>query len=178
LASLEKQEYNLPLRSGTVMNKVTHCGNIREDRARHCASDQGDTLPGCKSTCESSLSGAVRGPLGGMGPASHFARGNNVGSSFRQRAIDVSEGRLQQAKEKNARILGVQFVCGDAPYDLQFQSNSFDLVYCRSAAIPEGKGEVQCRNGASLQDGGPFWCRTLDGQLCGTTGRRLRSTNA
>src|SRR5207244_9790621 len=54
----------------------------------------------------------------------------SLNSSIKATCIDVSEGRLQQARKKNRENSRVIFVCGDAQ-SMEFRSNSFDLVYCR-----------------------------------------------
>ncbi len=66
----------------------------------------------------------------GCGPGVILGAVTNLDSSIRATGIDVSEGRLQQAKEKNRENSRLRFVRGDAQ-SMEFQSNSFDLVYCR-----------------------------------------------
>src|SRR5882757_2207488 len=66
----------------------------------------------------------------GCGPGVILRAVANLDSSIRATGIDISGNRLQQASEKNHENPRVQFVRGDAQ-SLEFQSNSFDLVYCR-----------------------------------------------
>src|SRR5438309_11025801 len=66
----------------------------------------------------------------GCGPGVILRAVTDLDSSIRATGVDVSEGRLRQAREKNRENSRVTFVCGDAQ-SMEFQSNSFDLVYCR-----------------------------------------------
>ncbi len=94
----------------------------------------------------------------GCGPA-------DLDSSIRATGIDVSEGRLQQAKEKNRENSRVQFVCGDAQ-SMEFQSNSFDLVYCRMLLqYLKEKERAVSEMARVCKPGGTVLLQDLDGQL-------------
>src|SRR6266404_4070289 len=66
----------------------------------------------------------------GCGPGVILRTVANLDLSIRATGIDISGERLEQARERNRDNPRVQFVCGDAQ-SMEFQSNSFDLVYCR-----------------------------------------------
>jgi ubiquinone/menaquinone biosynthesis C-methylase UbiE len=66
----------------------------------------------------------------GCGPGVILRSVTNLDSTIRATGLDISADRLRQAKEKNRGNSCLQFVCGDAQ-SMEFQSNSFDLVYCR-----------------------------------------------
>jgi SAM-dependent methyltransferase len=79
--------------------------------------------------------------------------------------LDISDDRLQEAKEKNRQNAQANFVRGDAQ-SMDFASNSFDLVYSRMLLeyLKDKEGAVKemvrvCKRGGAvlLQD--------LDGQL-------------
>src|SRR5438128_507239 len=66
----------------------------------------------------------------GCGPGVILRSVANLDSSIRATGIDISRERLQQARERNRDNSRVQFVCGDAQ-SMEFQTDRFDLVYCR-----------------------------------------------
>src|SRR5260370_30599487 len=89
----------------------------------------------------------------------------NLDSAIRATGIDVSEGRLQQAKEKNRDNSRVQFVCGDAQ-SMVFQADSFDLVYCRMLLqYLKEKERAVCEMARVCKPGGTVLLQDLDGQL-------------
>jgi len=72
---------------------------------------------------------------------------------------------LQQAKEKNRENSRVQFVCGDAQ-SMEFQSNSFDLVYCRMLLqYLKEKERAVSEMARVCKPGGTVLLQDLDGQL-------------
>ncbi|MCU1239869.1 MAG: hypothetical protein JWO71_595 [Candidatus Acidoferrum typicum] len=85
--------------------------------------------------------------------------------SIRATGLDISDDRLQEAKQKNRQNAQANFVRGDAQA-MDFASNSFDLVYSRMLLeyLKDKAGAVKemlrvCKRGGAvlLQD--------LDGQL-------------
>ena len=101
----------------------------------------------------------------GCGPGVILSAVTNLDSSIKATGIDVSEGRLQQAKEKNRDNSRVQFVCGDAQ-SMEFQSNSFDLVYCRMLLqYLKEKERAVSEMARVCKPGGTVLLQDLDGQL-------------
>jgi ubiquinone/menaquinone biosynthesis C-methylase UbiE len=101
----------------------------------------------------------------GCGPGVILRAVTDLDSSIRATGIDVSEGRLQQAKEKNRGNSRVQFVCGDAQ-SMEFQSNSFDLVYCRMLLqYLKEKERAVSEMARVCKPGGTVLLQDLDGQL-------------
>jgi ubiquinone/menaquinone biosynthesis C-methylase UbiE len=101
----------------------------------------------------------------GCGPGVILRAVTNLDSSIRATGIDVSEGRLQQAKDKNRENSRVQFVCGDAQ-SMEFQSNSFDLVYCRMLLqYLKEKERAVSEMTRVCKPGGTVLLQDLDGQL-------------
>ncbi len=101
----------------------------------------------------------------GCGPGVILRAVINLDSSIRATGIDVSEGRLQQAKEKNRENSRVQFVCGDAQ-SMEFQSNGFDLVYCRMLLqYLKEKERAVSEMARVCKPGGTVLLQDLDGQL-------------
>jgi ubiquinone/menaquinone biosynthesis C-methylase UbiE len=89
----------------------------------------------------------------------------NLDSSIRATGIDVSEARLQQAMEKNRENSRVQFVRGDAE-SMEFQSNRFDLVYCRMLLqYLKEKERAVSEMVRVCKPGGTVLLQDLDGQL-------------
>jgi ubiquinone/menaquinone biosynthesis C-methylase UbiE len=85
--------------------------------------------------------------------------------SIRATGLDISDDRLQEAKQKNRQNAQANFVRGDAQ-SMDFASNSFDLVYSRMLLeyLKDKEGALKemvrvCKRGGAvlLQD--------LDGQL-------------
>jgi ubiquinone/menaquinone biosynthesis C-methylase UbiE len=86
-------------------------------------------------------------------------------ASIQATGLDISDERVQEAKQKNLQNAQANFVCGDAQA-MDFASNSFDLVYSRMLLeyLKDKEGAVKemvrvCKRGGAvlLQD--------LDGQL-------------
>ena len=101
----------------------------------------------------------------GCGPGVILRAVANLDPSIRATGIDISGDRLQQAAEKNRENTRVQFVCGDAQ-SLEFQSNSFDLVYCRMLLQYLKEKERAVREMARVcKPGGTVLLQDLDGQL-------------
>jgi SAM-dependent methyltransferase len=101
----------------------------------------------------------------GCGPGVILRAVTNLDSSIRATGIDVSELRLQQAQEKNRGNSRVQFVCGDAQ-SMDFQSSSFDLVYCRMLLqYLKEKERAVSEMARVCKPGGTVLLQDLDGQL-------------
>ena len=101
----------------------------------------------------------------GCGPGVILRAVTNLDSSIRATGIDVSELRLQQAQEKNRGNSRVQFVCGDAQ-SMEFQSSSFDLVYCRMLLqYLKEKERAVSEMARVCKPGGTVLLQDLDGQL-------------
>ncbi len=101
----------------------------------------------------------------GCGPGVILRAVTSLDSSIRATGIDVSEPRLQQAMENNRRNSRVQFVCGDAQ-SMEFQSNSFDLVYCRMLLqYLKEKERAVSEMARVCKPGGTVLLQDLDGQL-------------
>jgi SAM-dependent methyltransferase len=101
----------------------------------------------------------------GCGPGVILRAVANLDSSIRAMGIDVSESRLEQAKEKNRENSRVQFVRGDAQ-SMEFQSNSFDLVYCRMLLqYLKEKERAVSEMARVCKPGGTVLLQDLDGQL-------------
>ena len=101
----------------------------------------------------------------GCGPGVILRSVANLHSSVRATGIDISRDRLQQAMERNRGNSRVQFVCGDAQ-SMEFQSNSFDLVYCRMLLQYLKEKERAVSEMARVsKPGGTVLLQDLDGQL-------------
>ena len=101
----------------------------------------------------------------GCGPGVILNAVTNLDSSIRATGIDVSEVRLKQAKKRNRENSRVQFVCGDAQ-SMEFQSNSFDLVYCRMLLqYLKEKERAVSEMVRVCKPGGTVLVQDLDGQL-------------
>jgi len=101
----------------------------------------------------------------GCGPGVILRAVTDLDSSISATGIDVSDGRLQQAKEKNLENSRVQFVCGDAQ-SMEFQSDSFDLVYCRMLLqYLKEKERAVSEMARVCKPGGTVLLQDLDGQL-------------
>jgi len=101
----------------------------------------------------------------GCGPGVILSAVTNLDSSIRATGIDVSDVRLQQAKERNRENSRAQFVCGDAQ-SMEFQSNSFDLVYCRMLLqYLKEKERAVSEMVRVCKPGGTVLLQDLDGQL-------------
>src|SRR6266436_4438052 len=101
----------------------------------------------------------------GCGPGVILRAVANLDPSIRATGVDISSHRLRQAAEKNREHPRVQFVCGDAQ-SLEFQSNSFDLVYCRMLLqYLKEKERAVCEMARVCKPGGTVLLQDLDGQL-------------
>jgi ubiquinone/menaquinone biosynthesis C-methylase UbiE len=101
----------------------------------------------------------------GCGPGVILSAVTQLDSSIRATGLDVSEARLQQAKERNRENSRVHFVCGDAQ-SMEFQSNSFDLVYCRMLLqYLKEKERAVSEMARVCKPGGTVLLQDLDGQL-------------
>jgi len=101
----------------------------------------------------------------GCGPGVILREVTELDSSIKATGIDVSEVRLEQAKEKNRENSRTQFVCGDAQ-SMEFESNSFDLVYCRMLLqYLKEKERAVSEMARVCKPGGTVLLQDLDGQL-------------
>jgi ubiquinone/menaquinone biosynthesis C-methylase UbiE len=101
----------------------------------------------------------------GCGPGVILRAVTNLNSSIRATGLDVSELRLEQAKERNRENSRVQFVCGDAQ-SMEFLSGSFDLVYCRMLLqYLKEKERAVSEMARVCKPGGTVLLQDLDGQL-------------
>ncbi len=101
----------------------------------------------------------------GCGPGVILRSVANLDSSIRATGIDISRDRLQQARERNRDNSRLQFVCGDAQ-SMEFQSNSFDLVYCRMLLqYLKEKERAVSEMARVCRPGGIVLLQDLDGQL-------------
>jgi ubiquinone/menaquinone biosynthesis C-methylase UbiE len=101
----------------------------------------------------------------GCGPGVILREVCALDASIQATGLDISDERVQEAKQKNLQNAQANFVCGDAQA-MDFASNSFDLVYSRMLLeyLKDKEGAVKemvrvCKRGGAvlLQD--------LDGQL-------------
>jgi ubiquinone/menaquinone biosynthesis C-methylase UbiE len=101
----------------------------------------------------------------GCGPGVIVRELCTLDPSIRATGLDISEDRVQEAKQRNRQNAQANFVRGDAQA-MHFASNSFDLVYSRMLLeyLKDKEGAVRemvrvCKRGGTvlLQD--------LDGQL-------------
>lgn len=101
----------------------------------------------------------------GCGPGVILRSVTQLDSSIKATGIDVSEDRLQQARERNRENSRVKFVCGDAQ-SMEFRSNSFDLVYCRMLLqYLKEKERAVSEMARVCKPGGTVLLQDLDGQL-------------
>jgi len=101
----------------------------------------------------------------GCGPGVILRTVANLDLSIRATGIDISGERLEQARERNRDNPRVQFVCGDAQ-SMEFQSNSFDLVYCRMLLqYLKEKEQAVSEMARVCKPGGIVLLQDLDGQL-------------
>ena len=101
----------------------------------------------------------------GCGPGVILGALTAMDSSIRATGIDISAERVQQAAQRNRENPRVKFVCGDA-HAMEFQSNSFDLVYCRMLLqYLKEKEQAVAEMKRVCKPGGTVLLQDLDGQL-------------
>ena len=101
----------------------------------------------------------------GCGPGVILRAVSKLDSSIRATGIDISKERLQQAMQKNRENARVKFVCGDA-HSMEFQSNGFDLAYCRMLLeYLKEKERAVSEMARVCKPGGIVLLQDLDGQL-------------
>jgi SAM-dependent methyltransferase len=101
----------------------------------------------------------------GCGPGVILRSVTDLDSSIRATGIDISRDRLQQARERNRDNPRVQFVCVDA-HSMEFQSDRFDLVYCRMLLqYLKEKEQAVSEMARVCKPGGTVLLQDLDGQL-------------
>lgn len=101
----------------------------------------------------------------GCGPGVILSAVTELDSSIRATGVDISADRVQQAVERNRENTRVRFVCGDAQA-MEFQSNSFDLVYSRMLLqYLKKKEQAVAEMTRVCKPGGTVLLQDLDGQL-------------
>ena len=101
----------------------------------------------------------------GCGPGVILSAVTAMDSSIRATGIDISSDRVQQAVQRNRENTRVKFVCGDAQA-MEFQSNSFDLVYSRMLLqYLREKEQAVAEMTRVCKPGGTVLLQDLDGQL-------------
>jgi ubiquinone/menaquinone biosynthesis C-methylase UbiE len=101
----------------------------------------------------------------GCGPGVILSAVTDLDSSISATGIDVSEVRLQQAKERTRENSRLKFVCGDAQ-SMELRSNSFDLVYSRMLLqYLKEKERAVSEMARVCKPGGTVLLQDLDGQL-------------
>jgi ubiquinone/menaquinone biosynthesis C-methylase UbiE len=101
----------------------------------------------------------------GCGPGVILSAVTAMDSSIRATGIDISADRVQQAVQRNRENTRVKFVCGDA-HAMEFQSNSFDLVYSRMLLqYLREKEQAVAEMTRVCKPGGTVLLQDLDGQL-------------
>ena len=101
----------------------------------------------------------------GCGPGLMLREISTLDPSIRGTGLDISPGRVQTAREKNAGNRQLKFVCGDAQ-EMQFARNSFDFVYSRMLFqyLPK-KEQAMDEIVRVCRPGGTVLLQDLDGQL-------------
>src|SRR5467141_4620148 len=101
----------------------------------------------------------------GCGPGVILDAVTAMHSSIRATGIDISADRVQQAVRRNHENARLKFACGDAQ-SMEFQSDSFDLVYCRMLLQYLKEKERAVSEVARVcKPGGTVLLQDLDGQL-------------
>ena len=101
----------------------------------------------------------------GCGPGVILREVCTLDASIRATGLDISEERVQEAKQRNRENAQANFVRGDAQA-MDFASNSFDLVYSRMLLeyLKDKEGAVNEMVRVCKQ-GGVVLLQDLDGQL-------------
>jgi ubiquinone/menaquinone biosynthesis C-methylase UbiE len=101
----------------------------------------------------------------GCGPGVILREVCTLDASIRATGLDISEERVQEAKQRNRENAQANFVRGDAQV-MDFASNSFDLVYSRMLLeyLKDKEGAVNEMVRVCKQ-GGVVLLQDLDGQL-------------
>jgi ubiquinone/menaquinone biosynthesis C-methylase UbiE len=101
----------------------------------------------------------------GCGPGVILREVCALDPSIRATGLDISEERVQEAKQRNRENAQANFVRGDAQA-MDFASNSFDLVYSRMLLeyLKDKEGAVREMVRVCKQ-GGAVLLQDLDGQL-------------
>jgi ubiquinone/menaquinone biosynthesis C-methylase UbiE len=101
----------------------------------------------------------------GCGPGVILRQVCALDASIRATGLDISEERVQEAKQRNRENAQANFVCGDAQA-MDFAPNSFDLVYSRMLLEYLKDKESAVREMARVcKRGGTVLLQDLDGQL-------------
>jgi ubiquinone/menaquinone biosynthesis C-methylase UbiE len=101
----------------------------------------------------------------GCGPGVIIRELCTLDDSIRATGLDISEERVQEAKQRNRENAQANFVRGDAQA-MDFASNSFDLVYSRMLLEYLKEKERAVREMARVcKRGGTVLLQDLDGQL-------------
>ena len=101
----------------------------------------------------------------GCGPGVIIRELCTLDASIRATGLDISDGRIYEAKQRNRENPQAKFVRGDAQA-MEFASNSFDLVYSRMLMeyLKDKEGAVK-EMVRVCKPGGTVLLQDLDGQL-------------
>jgi len=101
----------------------------------------------------------------GCGPGVILRQVCALDPSIRATGVDISDERVQEAKQRNRENAQAHFVRGDAQA-MDFASNSFDLVYSRMLMeyLKDKEGAVR-EMARVCKQGGTVLLQDLDGQL-------------
>jgi ubiquinone/menaquinone biosynthesis C-methylase UbiE len=101
----------------------------------------------------------------GCGPGVILREACELDTSIRATGLDISEERVQEAKQRNRENAQANFVRGDAQA-MDFASNSFDLVYSRMLLeYLKDKERAVMEMARVCKRGGTVLLQDLDGQL-------------
>jgi ubiquinone/menaquinone biosynthesis C-methylase UbiE len=101
----------------------------------------------------------------GCGPGVILREACALDRSIRATGLDISEERVQEAKQRNRENAQANFVRGDAQA-MDFASNSFDLVYSRMLMEYLKDKQIAVKEMARVcRRGGTVLLQDLDGQL-------------
>ena len=101
----------------------------------------------------------------GCGPGVILREACALDRSIRATGLDISEERVQEAKQRNRENAQANFVRGDAQA-MDFASNSFDLVYSRMLLeYLKNKEQAIGEMVRVCRPGGTLLLQDLDGQL-------------
>jgi len=124
----------------------------------------------------------------GCGPGVILREVCALDRSIRATGVDISDGRVQEAKRKNRENAQANFVRGDAQA-MDFASNSFDFVYSRMLMeyLKDKEGAVRemarvCKRGSTILlqdlDGQLLWHYPEDPVVQGTVEKVVRALGA
>jgi ubiquinone/menaquinone biosynthesis C-methylase UbiE len=101
----------------------------------------------------------------GCGPASILRAACAWHPSVRGTGIDISAARIEEAVQRGCGNPQLKFVCGNA-HAMPFESNRFDLIYCRMLLqYLQEKERAVAEMARVCRPGGSVLLQDLDGQL-------------